>query len=273
MYWVRSPDYELGTHPNNNTAVRWTHLQPSEPLTVLMFVRVFDPDIPQNQFVYRYTSNRVQPRFVPVDSSQFTRYVRFNTEDADVGVRYIRITTQSGATTVELEATISDSSGVVNAANVLTDNALLCENNNDTSAQLRFIELDLQKPVIVQRIEVFGRDPIEFDFNTIHFNEGGFITLLNEDRDVTLTSLSIMGSGSNRGTFGELILPVVGDDIEVAFDNGDVTRILNMNCDVRPLLNRANHRLFLRTLFDSTLANEADVGSISTFTPVIDYIQ
>jgi hypothetical protein len=75
--WYQSPDYELGTHPNDNTGMRWAHLQP-DPIAIYMFVRVRDTsNLQRGQHIYPYSDIRVQPRYSPVGGGLFTRYVRF----------------------------------------------------------------------------------------------------------------------------------------------------------------------------------------------------
>jgi hypothetical protein len=57
--------------------------------------------------------------------------------------------------------------------------------------------------------------------------------------------------------------------IEVTFDNADVVRLLNANRDIRPFF-QANHRLFLRAMFDRFASSPT--GELTTFTPTEHYI-
>jgi hypothetical protein len=76
--WYQSPDYQLDTHPNNFTVMRWAHLQ-SDPIAVQMFIRVRDPAfgrVSYGEHIYPYSNFRVQPRFVAMNNRAFDRYLR-----------------------------------------------------------------------------------------------------------------------------------------------------------------------------------------------------
>jgi hypothetical protein len=93
-YWLTSPDYDLSGHPDSNLAMRWLHGQTSDPIAVLMYVRVFDVTLPAAQYIYPYTDSRVQPRHVVSGGGSRARYVRINCPDPDFSLSRVNITTR-----------------------------------------------------------------------------------------------------------------------------------------------------------------------------------
>jgi hypothetical protein len=120
-YWVTSPEYNLSTHPDTPLAVRWVHKQGTEPVSVQMFVRAFDPNNPANSLVYPYSNWRVQMRIVraPTSSASLlvpTLFVRLAIPDGTAcRIHRMQIVTLDG----EVTGTIT-SNLMVGAENVLS---------------------------------------------------------------------------------------------------------------------------------------------------------
>jgi hypothetical protein len=281
-YWITSPDYDLGPHPDNNLAVRWVHLQTSDPIAVLMYVRVLDATLPAAQYVYPYTNPRVQPRHVVTGGGSRARYVRINCPDPDFSLRRVNITTRrllDGNYWVQLfsQGTVSGSAGVLNPENVLVEEGdavgggpLLVLDG----VPLRFIELVLPQDDVIERIQITGRLGYTVNSTITNFNDGLYVTFLDASRDVTYTSASGLmfggGFGWSRGLSATLEF-ATGNGVEVCFDNSDVTRILSMDRDLPPFF-AANRRFFMRALFDPSAVSQIRKGFIETFTPIIDYL-
>eukprot|EP00962_Isochrysis_galbana_P008276 scaffold2264_cov114-Isochrysis_galbana.AAC.8 len=146
-----SPDYDMSTWPDNNTMLRWLHGQATDPLAVLMFVRLLDPAFAANnyvgattQYILPLTNPRVQVRYQVGEYGKAARYVRITSNDNDFHIKSINVKGR------ELQ-------NVINADNVLVDddNAATGTGSGD-----RIIELDLGSLRTLTRVELNGKSPI-----------------------------------------------------------------------------------------------------------------
>jgi hypothetical protein len=240
IYCVTSPEYDLSSHPDNNTAVRWLHGQGSEPVSVQMFVRVFDVAINNILFVYPYASERVQLR-TPVinEAAEFTlitpvRFVRLQASTNDFRVHRIQVYTSAGpvnGATISAEGTTQ----MLGAKNVLSASGSAISTADATG--VRAIEIDLGAKVLVARVAVHAhvaKTPLP---------QLSLLSGAPENRLLQLATQNFMDTTTVGDFFhyGELNLlsDAVGGirAIEVTFDNPNVTRILNTNRDIRPFFN------------------------------------
>jgi hypothetical protein len=89
--WMQSPDYDLGSHPNDSTVVRWAHMQ-SDPIQVHMYVRVRDAsENERGEHVYPYADIRVQPRYVATNDMPFVRYLKLNFREHPVAITFVHV--------------------------------------------------------------------------------------------------------------------------------------------------------------------------------------
>lgn len=268
-YWVKSPEYNLSTHPDSNLAVRWRHMEDADPIAVHMFVRVIDPVVPTNQFVYPYTNFKVQPRFTETDTRPLARYLRLSAPGNDTlgfAVRYIRVTIrvftgppENSYFTEFAQPVISASAGIIMPQWLLVNDSAVAFQNSNTFSGLRFVELDLGKATRVQKIEVFGG--IGWDYNS-----NAYVTFYDASKNIIFPEI---GPKFITRAYGELNYSVT-NDIEVSFDNNDVTKIININRAEASLFG-TNRLLFFRALFSTSNPRQTK-GIMETFTPVVDYL-
>jgi hypothetical protein len=257
------------------------HQKTSDPIVVLMYVRVLDVTLPAVQFVYPYTDSRVQPRHVVTGGGSRARYVRINCPDPKFSLSRVNITTRrlidgNFWATLLSQGTVSGSAGVVNPENVLVDAGAATGGGPLLVADgvpLRWIELDSGQENIVERIQITGKQGQTVNSSTTYYNDGLYVTFLDASRTVTYTSASgLMFSNGfwTRGVSATLQF-ATGNGVEVCFDNSDVMRILSMDRDLPPFF-AANRRFFLRALFDPSAVSQIKKGFIETFSPTVDYL-
>jgi len=166
-YWIMSPDYDMSTWPDNNTMLRWLHGQATDPLAVLMFVRLLDPAFAANnyvgattQYILPLTNPRVQVRYQVGEYGKAARYVRITSNDNDFHIKSINVKgreLQVSPWEFAVQGTVIFSQNVINADNVLVDddNAATGTGSGD-----RIIELDLGSLRTLTRVELNGKSPI-----------------------------------------------------------------------------------------------------------------
>jgi hypothetical protein len=182
IFWITSPEYDLSAHPNTNLAVRWAHGQKTEPVSVHMFVRVFNTVTPTEQYIYPYTSFKAQPRFAPVRGGTPARYVRFASSSVAFSVHNIDIFTDIGRAT---SAIISDSNQMANPEYALSTDGLSA--TSSASNGNSFLEIDLGSSRSISRIAVNA---------TVPTSNGATIRLLDAARNILYTSPSTFLDGT-----------------------------------------------------------------------------
>lgn len=291
-YWITSRDYDTSSWPDNNTMLRWIHGQATEPLAVLMFVRVLDPDFVLDsdpstrdvvtQYILPLMTSRVQTRFLVGRSGIDARYVRISSDDIDFHIKQFNVTVQILNTngyysTSDRQGVVSFSRNVQNAGNVLKDDDSAAT-DNDTPFGLREIELDLGEMQSVTRVELTGRGPATGIPNTF-FNGNMKVQFFNDSRTKTydsaegpnaVSNLMQGNGGTTYGLYGQVQF-ATGNGIEVTFDNSSEIDILDTNRSFsKPLLGSgaANRRFFMRALFDpAPRGDNGTTGFNETFFP------
>eukprot|EP00962_Isochrysis_galbana_P052252 scaffold23640_cov132-Isochrysis_galbana.AAC.4 len=106
--------------------LRWVHGQATDPLAVLMFVRVLDPNYAANnfvdvrtQYILPLTNPRVQVQYLVGQTGRDARYVRIISDGIDFHIKSLKVQASGIYSELPVQAVVLFSQNVINADNVL----------------------------------------------------------------------------------------------------------------------------------------------------------
>jgi hypothetical protein len=274
--WMQSPDYDLGSHPNDDTVVRWAHMQ-SDPIQVHMHVRVRDAsENERGEHVYPYSDIRVQPRYVATNDMPLVRYLKLNFQEHPVAITFVhvKIRTLNPASPNPNPFWINMDNRRVQHDNLMDLDNLTYPYYPDNVGQYtkeigagpKMIEFDLGQYVRVEHVRIYGDDELaSIDGNNVNF--GMNVQLLTADRPMTENVFDkyifFEGHPSIAWNSGFSYLDNIRDwrgktfsssnDIEVIFDNASMTKLMKVDRTDTNLLRPGDTTrfFFLRAQFTS----------------------
>jgi hypothetical protein len=274
--WYQSPDYQLDTHPDNFTILRWAHLQ-SDPVAVQMFVRVRDPAfgrVSYGEHIYPYSNLRVQPRYVEMNNKAFDRYLRIYQEPGKpMFLQNVRVRVRRAQVVDSFELSLQDklvqSSNIANIQNVI----FASEDGQDMAVGIddsfpKMMEFDLGENIRVETLIIRSYQ------DNGQNNHGMTVQLLSDARPA-LPILPVADASVNF-THERFMDPAdiertrtfsSSNDIEVIFDNADMIKLMKVDRSDRDLLSDPNsaRTLFLRAQFSAI--TPAVLGTVKQKTP------
>jgi hypothetical protein len=275
--WYQSPDYQLDTHPDDFTILRWAHLQ-SDPVAVQMFVRVRDPAfgrVSYGERIYPYSNLRVQPRYVAMNDKAFDRYLRIYQEPRKpMFFKNVRVKVRRAQVADSFQLSLQDklvqSSNIANIQNVIfasEDGIDMAVGTNDSLPKM--MEFDLGENIRVETLIITS-------FQDNGQNNHGMNVKLLADTRPTIDLLIPATDPSVNFNHERFMDPAdeertrtfsSSNDIEVIFDNADMIKLMKVDRSDRNLLSDPNsaRTLFLRAQFSAI--TPAVLGTVKQKTP------
>jgi hypothetical protein len=288
--WMQSPDYDLGSHPNDSTIVRWAHMQ-SDPIQVHMYVRVRDAsEDERGEHVYPYADIRVQPRYVATNDMPFARYLRLNFAEHPVAITFVhvKIRTFNPASPNPNAFWINMDNRRVQHDNLMDLDNLTYPYHPDNVGQYtkeigggpKMIEFDLGEYVRVEHVRFYGDEALASIAGN-NVNKSMKVQLLAADRPITdnvfdnYTFLEghpsiVWNSGMGwmdtiRNWRGKTFSS--SNDIEVIFDNASMTKLMKVDRADTNLLRPGDTTRFLFIRAQFTSGNILKSGAIDQKLP------
>jgi hypothetical protein len=239
--WLESPEYDLGTHPDNRYVVMWEHGQNSEPLMAQLFVRVKDTDSGVVTYVYPYTDYKVQMRYSLDDlrgraMNRLLLSFEGNDLDTDPSYRIVNTLIQNDRVFNNVvPIALETYTNAINTNGVITPIIPTLPSS---------VEFGWNPTEIINLISIRGE---HLRRNNARLTVTGYYVddVVFSETDPSWITTSALESHSLRIDTTKRI--------EVCFDNPDVTNIINT---LRAESNffGAGHFMFIRALFNSSVA-------------------